>query len=104
MNVNVLIFEFVARRRRFRLFKIKNLFDFREFISSFDVSHNAFSRTSNYSDYDMHSLVFFYTIFSKRRLTDCMIYNNLMNMFRRQIIAFVAEIMIISRCSRIVKY
>ena len=59
MNVNVLIFEFVVRRRRSRLFKIKNFFDFRGFTFSPDVSHNAFSRISDYSDYDMHSFVFF---------------------------------------------
>ena len=59
MNVNILIFKFAVRRRRFRLFKTKNLFDFRKFISSFDVSHNAFSKTSNYFDYDMHSFISF---------------------------------------------
>ena len=59
MNVNVLIFKSVARRRRSRFFKIKNFFDFREFTFSFDVSHNAFSKILDYSDYDMHSLVFF---------------------------------------------
>ena len=65
MNVNVLILEFAVRRRRFHFLKTKNLLDFREFTSSFDVSHNIFSRTSDYSDYDMHSF-FFYTTFSKR--------------------------------------
>ena len=59
MNVNVLIFEFVARRRRFRFFKIKNFLDLREFTSSFDVLHNVFLRTSDYFNYDMHSFVFF---------------------------------------------
>ena len=59
MNVNILIFEFVVRRRRFRLLKIKNLLDFREFTSSFDVLHNAFLKASNYFDYNMHSFVFF---------------------------------------------
>ena len=58
MNVNILIFEFAARRRRFRFFKTKNLFDFYEFTSSFDISHIAFSRTSDYFNYNMHSLVF----------------------------------------------
>ena len=82
MNVNILIFESVVRRRRFRLLKTKNFLDFREFTFSFDVSHNAFSRASDYFDYNMHSFIFFCTILSKRRLTDCMIYNNLMNMFR----------------------
>ena len=59
MNVNVLIFKSVIYQRRFRLFKIKNLFDFREFTSSLDVSYNAFLKTSNYFDYDMHSFIFF---------------------------------------------
>ena len=59
MNVNILILEFVIRRRRFRFLKIKNFFDFREFTSLFDVSHNAFSKISNYSDYNMRLLVFF---------------------------------------------
>ena len=104
MNINILIFESAVRRRRFRFFETKNLFNFREFTSSFDVSHNAFSRTSDYSDYDIHSLVFFCTIFSKQRLIDCIIYNSLMNMFRRQIIAFVAKMTIILKCSRIVEY
>ena len=49
-------------------------------------------------------LFLFCTIFSKRRLTDYMIYNNLMNMFRRQIIALVAKMMIILKCSCIVEY
>ena len=65
MNVNVLILEFVARRRRFRLFKMKNFLDFREFTSSFDVSHNAFLKISNYFNYDMHSLIFFLYDFFK---------------------------------------
>ena len=104
MNINVLILEFVIRRRRFRLFKIKNLFDLREFTFSFDVSHNAFSRTSDYFDYDMHSFVFFYMIILRRRLIDCIIYNNLMNMLRRQIITFVAKMTIILKCSRIIEY
>ena len=59
MNVNVLIFEFAVRRRRFRLFKTKNLFDFREFTFSFDVPHNTFSKISDYSDYDIHSFISF---------------------------------------------
>ena len=49
-------------------------------------------------------LFLFRTIFSKRRLIDCMIYNSLMSMFQRQIIAFVAEITIILKYSRIVEY
>ena len=63
MNANVLIFEFIVRRRRFRLFKTKNFFDFREFTSSFDVSHNAFLKTLDYFNYDMHSFVFFFIRF-----------------------------------------
>ena len=59
MNVNILILESAARRQRFHFFKMKNFFNFREFIFSLDVSHNAFSKASDYSDYDMHSLVFF---------------------------------------------
>ena len=59
MNVNVLIFKFVVRRQRSCLFKTKNLFDFREFTFSFDVLHNAFSKTLNYFDYDMRSFIFF---------------------------------------------
>ena len=59
MNVNILVFEFVIRRRYFRIFETKNFFDFREFTSSFDVSHNAFSKASDYSDYNMHSFIFF---------------------------------------------
>ena len=104
MNVNILIFEFVARRRRFRLFKTKNFLDFREFIFSLDISHNAFSKVLDYFNYDMHSFVFFCTIFSKRRLIDYKIYNNSMNMLRRQIIAFVAKMTIILKCLYIVKY
>ena len=96
--------EFAAHRWRFRFLKIKNFLNFREFTSSFDVSHNAFSRASDYFDYNIHSFIFFCTIFSKRRLTDCIIYNNLMNMFRRQIIAFVAEMTIILKCSCTVEY
>ena len=65
MNVNILILESVARRRRFRLFKTKNLFDFREFTFSSDVSHNALSKVSDYFDYDMHSLIFFLYDFFK---------------------------------------
>ena len=65
MNINILIFELVVRRRRFRLFKIKNLFNFREFTFSFDISHNAFLRTLNYSDYNMHSFIFFLFDFFK---------------------------------------
>ena len=103
MNVNILILESVVRRRRFRLLKTKNFLDFREFTFSFDVSHNAFSRISNYFDYDMHSF-FFRTIFLKQRLTDYIIYNNLMNMFQQQIIAFITKITIILKCSRIVEY
>ena len=49
-------------------------------------------------------LFFFYTIFSKRRLIDCMIYNNSMNMFWRQVIAFVAEMTIILKYLHIIKY
>ena len=49
-------------------------------------------------------LFFFCMILSKRRLIDCMIYNNLMNMFRQQIIAFVAKMTIILKCSHIVEY
>ena len=104
MNVNVLILEFIIRRRRFHFFKTKNFLNLREFTFSFDVLHNAFSRTSNYFNYDVHSLVFFYTIFSKRRLIDYMIYNNLMNMFQRQIIALIAKMTIILKCSCIVEY
>ena len=59
MNVNVLILEFIVRRRRSCLFKTKNLFDFREFTSSFDVSHNAFSKILDYFNYDMHSFISF---------------------------------------------
>ena len=59
MNVNILILESVVRRRRFRFLKTKNFLDFRESTSSFDVSHNAFSKTLNYFNYDMHSFVFF---------------------------------------------
>ena len=104
MNVNVLILESVACRRRSRLFKMKNLFNFRKFTFSFDVLHNAFSKVSNYSDYNMHLFIFFRITLSKRRLIDCMIYNNLMNMFQRQIIAFVAKMIIILKYSRIVEY
>ena len=104
MSVNVLILEFVARRRRFCFFKTKNLFDFREFTSSFNISHNALSRTLNYFNYDMHLFVFFYTIILRRRLTDCIIYNNSMNMFRRQIIALVAKMTIILKYLCIVEY
>ena len=104
MNVNVLILEFVVCRWRFRLFKMKNFFDFREFTFSFDVSHNAFLKASNYFDYNMHLFIFFYMIFSKRRLTDCMIYNSLMNILQRQIIAFITRMTIILKCSHIVKY
>ena len=46
----------------------------------------------------------FRIIFSKRRLTDCMIYNSLMNILRRQIIAFVAKMTIILKCSHTVEY
>ena len=81
MNVNILILEFIIRQRRSRFFKTKNLLDFREFTFSFDVSHNAFSRTLNYFDYNIYLFIFFYTIFPKQRLTDYIIYNNLMNMF-----------------------
>ena len=49
-------------------------------------------------------LFFFRTIFFKRRLINCMIYNNLINMLRRQVIALVAEMTITSKCSRIVEY
>ena len=59
MNVNILIFKFIVRRQRSRLFKTKNLFNFREFTSSFDISHNAFLKVLNYFDYDMHSFVSF---------------------------------------------
>ena len=65
MNVNILIFEFIARRRRFRLFKTKNFLDFREFIFLFDVSHNAYLKVSDYFDYNMHSFVFFLYDFFK---------------------------------------
>ena len=49
-------------------------------------------------------LFLFRTILSKRRLINCMIYNSSMNMFRRQIIAFVAKMTIILKCSRTVEY
>ena len=63
MNVNISIFEFIAHQRHFRFFKIKNFLDFREFTFSFNVSHNAFSKTLNYSDYDIHLFVFFIRFF-----------------------------------------
>ena len=59
MNINVLILESAVRRRRFRFFKTKNLFDFRELTFSFDVLHNALLRALNYFDYDMHSFISF---------------------------------------------
>ena len=65
MNVNILIFESVVRRRRSRFFKTKNLFDFREFTSLSDILHNTFLKISNYSDYNMHSLVSFLYDFFK---------------------------------------
>ena len=61
----MLILEPAARRRRFRFFKTKNLLDLREFTSSFGVSHNAFSKASDYSDYDMHSFISFLYDFFK---------------------------------------
>ena len=104
MNVNILIFESAARRRRSRFFEIKIFFDFREFTSSFDVLYNAFSKVLNYFDYDMHSFIFFCTTLLKRRLINYITYNNSMNMFRRQIIALVAKMTIILKYLCIVEY
>ena len=49
-------------------------------------------------------LFLFCIIILRRRLINCMIYNNLINMFRRQIIAFVAEMTIILKCLYIIEY
>ena len=82
--------------------KIFSIFANLHFHSTFYITHFQELQTILITIYTC--LFLFYTIFSQRRLTDCMIYNNLMNMFRRQIIALVAKMTIILKCSRTVEY
>ena len=82
--------------------KIFSIFANLHFHSTFHITH--FQKLQTILITICTRLFLFCTIISRRRLIDCMIYNNSMNMFRRQIIAFVAKITIILKCLHIVEY